>query len=138
MKHFKKVVQKDDEIEKDLYKMAKEAEFQKRKKDNELKKLQDDYHELKRTNSIRIKELIANALAQEKEYEQKILKERSLLKKHNAEKEDNYLKLIKHRESAKEDKFLLENHEKEHNRILRVLGKNKITNISQTVKRKEN
>ncbi len=125
LKHFQKVVQKDDELEKDLYKTVKEAEFQKRKKDTELKKLQEEYIDLRKSNSVRIKEMIAQALAAEKEYEQKILKEKSVLKKHNAEKEDNYLKLVSHRERAKEDKFLLENHEKEHNRILRVLGKHK-------------
>jgi hypothetical protein len=125
LKHFQKVVQKDDELEKDLYKTVKEAEFQKRKKDTELKKLQEEYIELRKSNSIKIKEMMAQALAAEKEYEQKILKEKSLLKKHNAEKEDNYMKLVSHRERAKEDKFLLENHEKEHSRILRVLGKTK-------------
>ena len=81
LKHFQKLVQKDEEYEKDLYKSVKEAEFQKRKKDNELKKLQDEYIELKKRNSVQIKDMIANALAQEKEYEQKILKEKSLLKR---------------------------------------------------------
>lgn len=126
LKHFQRLVQKGDEQEKDLYKTVKEAEFQRRKKDNELKRLQDEYIELKKANSVKIKELIANALAQEKDIEQKILKEKAVLKKHNAEKEDSYLKLISHRERAKEDKFLLENHEKEHNRLLRLLGKNKL------------
>jgi hypothetical protein len=83
LKHFQKVVQKDQEFEKDLYKTVKEAEFHARKKDNELKKLQDEYIEMKKKNSARIKELIAAALAQEKECEQKILKEKSLLKRVN-------------------------------------------------------
>jgi hypothetical protein len=36
------------------------------------------------------------------------------------------MKLLTHREKAKEDKFLLECHEKEHNRLLRLVEKNKI------------
>ena len=37
------------------------------------------------------------------------------------------MKLLGHREKAKEDKYLLENHEKEHNRLIRMVEKNNKT-----------
>lgn len=83
LKHFQKLVQKDDEIEQDLYKTVKEAEFMRRKKDMELKKLQEQLIEMKKQNSAQIKELIAKAFSEEQDFEQKILKEKSKLDKVN-------------------------------------------------------
>jgi hypothetical protein len=37
------------------------------------------------------------------------------------------MKLLGHREKAKEDKYLLENHEKEHSRLVRLIEKNNKT-----------
>lgn len=42
-----------------------------------------------------------------------------------ADREETYTKLMSHREKAKEDKYLLETHEKEHVRLVRLLDKNK-------------
>lgn len=81
LKHFQKLVQKDNEIEQELYKSVKEAEFMRRKKDMELKKLQERLIELKKQNAAQIKELIAKAHNDEQEFEQKILKEKSKLDK---------------------------------------------------------
>lgn len=81
LKHFQKVVQKDDEVEQDLYKSVKEAEFLRRKQDNDLKKMQEQLIEMKKQNAAQIKELIAKASAEEQEYQQKILKEKSKLDK---------------------------------------------------------
>lgn len=81
LKHFQKLVQRDDEYEQDLYKNVKEAEFARRKKDNELKKLQDQFIEVKKQNAIQIKELIAKSFAQEQEIEQKIFREKAKLEK---------------------------------------------------------
>ena len=81
LKHFQKLVSKDDELEQDLYKSVKEAEFNRRKKDNELKKLQDQFIEMKRLNAIQIKEAIAKAFAEEQEFQQKIIREKAKLDK---------------------------------------------------------
>ena len=81
LKHFQKLVQKDDEVEQDLYKSVKEAEFNRRKKDNELKKLQDQFVEIKKQNAIQIKQIIAKAFAEEQEFQQKIFKEKAKLDK---------------------------------------------------------
>lgn len=81
LKHFQKLVSKDDELEQDLYKSVKEAEFNRRKQDNELKKLQDQLVEIKKQNAIQIKEAIAKAFAEEQEYQQKIIREKAKLDK---------------------------------------------------------
>lgn len=81
LKHFQRLVQKDDELEQGFYKTVKEAEFARRKKDMALKKLQEELLDVRKQNSIQIKEVIAKAFAQEQEYEQKILKEKARLEK---------------------------------------------------------
>jgi hypothetical protein len=81
LKHFQKLVQKDDELEQDLYKSVKEAEFQRRKKDTELKKLNEQLIELRKKNATQIKELIAKAYADEQEFEQKIRREKAIVEK---------------------------------------------------------
>lgn len=45
--------------------------------------------------------------------------------KFHAEKEDSYQKLLSHREKVKEDKYLLEKHENEHQRLISLIEKNK-------------
>ncbi len=74
-------VQKDDELEQDLYKTVKEAEFLRRKKDHEVKKIQEDFIELKKKNAVLIKEAIAKAFVEEKELEQKLFREKAKLDK---------------------------------------------------------
>jgi hypothetical protein len=41
------------------------------------------------------------------------------------------MKLVSHREKAKENKFLLESHEKEHNRLNHIIEKNKFVNPNE-------
>lgn len=125
LKHFQRIVQKDEESEKELYKSVKEAEFLRRKKDTELKKMQDEFNEMKKTNAIMIKQAIAKAFKDEQEVQQKILREKGRLDKFHAEKEDSYQKLLSHREKVKEDKYLLEKHENEHQRLISLIEKNK-------------
>ena len=77
LKHFQKLVQKDDDLEQDLYKTVKEAEFLRRKRESELKKLQEQFIELKKQNAAQIKEIIAKAAAEEQEFQQKLLREKA-------------------------------------------------------------
>lgn len=81
LKHFQKIVQKEEEAEKEIYKVVKESEFMRRKKDNELKKMQEQFNEMKKQNAITIKNAIAKAFAEEQEYQQKILREKAHLDK---------------------------------------------------------
>jgi len=41
----------------------------------------------------------------------------------HAEREESYIKLQKHRQMLKEDKYCLEEHEKEHSRLLLIGAK---------------
>lgn len=125
LKHFQKTVAKDEECEKELYKSVKEAEFLRRKKDNELKKMQDGLNDMKKKNAAEIKQAIAKAFAEEEEFKQKILREKAQLDRFHADREENYNKLLSHREKVKEDKFLLEKHEVEHQRLISLIEKNK-------------
>lgn len=52
-----------------------------RKKDNELKKMQEQFNDMKKQNAITIKNAIAKAFAEEQEYQQKILREKAQLDK---------------------------------------------------------
>ena len=57
--------------------------FSRRKKDNELKKMQDGLNDMKKKNAAEIKKAIAKAFAEEEEYKQKILREKAQLDKVN-------------------------------------------------------
>ena len=83
LKHFQKLVQRDEELEQELFKTVKEAEFMRRKKDTELKKLHEQFVEIKKQNAIQIKQAIAKAFVQEQEFEQKIIREKAKLDKVN-------------------------------------------------------
>jgi len=45
--------------------------------------------------------------------------------KYHAEREDNYQKLLSHRQKISEDKYLLDKHETEHQRLVSLIEKNK-------------
>jgi len=120
LRHFQKTVSKNEEIEHDLRKSVKEAEFDRRKKEQELYKLEEELIHKKRLDALRIRDEIARAEREEKELEQQIIKEKSKLDKLHTRREDNYLRLLKQREQIRESKVLLETHEREHERLLRV------------------
>lgn len=81
LKHFQKIAAKDEEVEQELYKNVKEAEFLRRKKENELKKLQEEFIELKKQNAARVKEVLAKAFQEEQEFQQKLFREKAKLDK---------------------------------------------------------
>jgi len=72
---------KNEEIEHDLRKSVKEAEFDRRKKEEEIEKLHEELIRKKRLDSIRIREEITRAEREEKELEQQLMKEKSKLDK---------------------------------------------------------
>jgi hypothetical protein len=122
-----------------LRKSVKEAELERRKKEQEVQKLQEELIRKKRLDNIRIRDEITRAEREEKELEQQIIKEKSKLDKVklfqlanlylisfvcffklHTRREDHYLRLLKQREQIRETKMLLETHEREHERLLRV------------------
>ncbi|CAF2937639.1 unnamed protein product, partial [Rotaria sp. Silwood2] len=120
LRHFQKTVSKNEEVEHDLRKSVKEADFEKRKKEQEVQRLKEELNRKKRLDAIRIREEIAKAEREEKELEQQLIKEKSKLDKLHTQCEDNYLRLLKQREQIRETKTLLQIHEREHERLLRV------------------
>ena len=70
-------------MEHDLRKTVKEAEFERRKKEQEIQQLQEELIRKKREDAIRIREEIARAEQEEKELEQNLIREKAQLDKVN-------------------------------------------------------
>ncbi len=64
-----------------MRKSVKEAELERRKKEQEVQKLQEELIRKKRLDNIRIRDEITRAEREEKELEQQIIKEKSKLDK---------------------------------------------------------
>jgi vacuolar-type H+-ATPase subunit H len=75
------VVEKNEEIEYELRKSVKEAEFLRRKKEQQVQKLKDDLIRKKREDARKIRDAIARSEQQEKELERQLAKEKSKLNK---------------------------------------------------------
>ncbi|CAF4994130.1 unnamed protein product [Rotaria sp. Silwood1] len=120
LRHFQKTVSKNEEVEHELRKSVKETEFERRKKEQEVQQLKQELDRKKRLDSIHIREEIAKAEREEKDLEQQLTKEKSKLDKLHTQCEDNYLRLLKQREQIRETKTLLQIHQREHERLLRV------------------
>ena len=78
---IQKIVNENEEIEYELRKSVKEAEFQRRKKEQEVQKLKEDLIRKKREDAKRIHEAIARSEQEEKELERHINKEKAKLLK---------------------------------------------------------
>ncbi|CAF0822646.1 unnamed protein product [Didymodactylos carnosus] len=133
LKHFQKVLNKNEEQEHDLYKSVKEAESGRRKKEQDVKKLQDELVKTKRVHAEKIKQEISKAEKAERELEQQLIKEKSKLDKLHAKREDSYLRLLRQRGQIRENKSLLETHEKEHERLLRVQARSQSMQSLNTI-----
>ena len=72
---------KNKEIEFELRKSVKEAEFQRRKKEQEVQKLRDDLIRKKQEDAVKIQEAIAQVQTQERELERNLVKENTKLNK---------------------------------------------------------
>lgn len=77
------MVSRKEEIEYELRKSVKEAEFQRRKKEQEVQKLKEDLVRKKREDAKRIHEAIARSEHEEKELQRHIHKEKAKLLKVN-------------------------------------------------------
>jgi len=130
LKHFQKVTQKDEEQEHELYKVVKDSEFSRRKQEKEVRELQEKLNQKKKENSVIVKQVIAKAFADEQSLQQDLIKEKAKLDKLHAVREDTYGKLLTHREKVRADKHLLQTHEKEHDRLIRVMDKTEQLNNS--------
>ena len=79
LRHFQKIVMKNDEVEHDLKKSVRETESEKRKKEQELQRMQEELMRKKREDAAKIREEIARAEREERELEHALVKEKSRL-----------------------------------------------------------
>jgi hypothetical protein len=75
------VIHKNEEIEYELRKSVQEAEFQRRKKEQEVQRLKDDLTRKKREDAKKIRDAIARAEQKEKELQRNLIKEKRKLDK---------------------------------------------------------
>lgn len=78
---FKNCVVKNEDLEYELRKSVKEAEFQRRKKEQEVQRLKEDLIRKKREDAKKIQEAIARSEKEEREIERHLAKEKAKLDK---------------------------------------------------------
>lgn len=70
---------KNNEVEQDLKKIVRDSEAERRKKEQEVQRLQEELNRKKRDYAAKIREQIAQAEREERELEELMLKEKSKL-----------------------------------------------------------
>lgn len=130
LKFFQKMVTKGDEMEHSLYNKMRNAEYARQKQEQTVRRMQQQLAELKRKNAVRVKNELAQTHKEEKELEQTLIREKAELDKVHSQREESYEKLQKHRQILKEDKHILMEHEREHNRLLKIGAKTDIATES--------
>ncbi|XP_077999238.1 uncharacterized protein LOC144452101 [Glandiceps talaboti] len=127
LKHCVRTVNKQEEIEQDLYNKVRQAEYSRKQKEQLCKRITGKLDEIKRLNSIKMKEQAVECLRQEKDVEQKLQREQAELYKYHVNREESYLALQQHRVKMKEDKYMLEETEREHRRLVKIGDKTDTT-----------
>ncbi|XP_064594528.1 calponin homology domain-containing protein DDB_G0272472-like [Liolophura sinensis] len=130
LKFFQKMVSKGEETEQNLYNKVRNAEYARQKQEQTIKHLQLALQEIKRENAEKIKKELADSFRHEKECEEKLLREKAELDKAHAQREESYMKLQHHRTLLKEDRYQLEEHKREHERLTKIGLKSDLTSDS--------
>ncbi|XP_070544215.1 trichohyalin-like [Ptychodera flava] len=120
LKHCVRTVNKQEELEQDLYNKVRQAEYSRKQKEQLCKRLSSKLDELKRQNSVKMKEMAVTCLSQEKDVEQSLQRAQADLYKFHVNREESYLSLQQHRVRMREDKYRLEETEREHRRLSRI------------------
>ncbi|KAK7489125.1 hypothetical protein BaRGS_00019639 [Batillaria attramentaria] len=120
LKFFQKMATKDEEREQMLYNTVRESEYSRQKQDAEVRRLQQKLLAVRAQNAKKLKSEQMKCSMTEKELEQALIKERAELDKMHARREESYVQLQSHRMKMKEDKYQLQEHEREHSRLLRI------------------
>ncbi|XP_076454230.1 uncharacterized protein LOC143289165 [Babylonia areolata] len=123
LKFFTKMVRKDEDREQELFSAVREAEYARQKKDQEVRRLQQRLLTVRAHNQQRLKQEQLKVNQSEKELEQTLLREKAELDKAHAQREERYIQLQSHRHQMKEDRHLLDGHEREHSRLYKVGGR---------------
>ncbi|KAK0047964.1 meiosis-specific nuclear structural protein 1-like isoform X2 [Biomphalaria pfeifferi] len=130
LKFFSKMVNKGEEKEQSLFSTVRTAEYNRKQQEHSVHRLQNSLAELKRINANKIKEELVERKRNEESSQYRLLKEKSELDKVHALREESYWKLLDHRVRLKEDKLLLQDYEKEHQRLLKIGLKSDVLIIS--------
>jgi DNA repair exonuclease SbcCD ATPase subunit len=120
LRYLEKLMKQNEEIEYELRKSVKEAEFQRRKKEQEVQRLKEDLLRKKRDDAKKIHEAIARSQQEEKELERHLINEKEKLIKLQTKREGNHSRLTEQRKQMQENKALLNTHEREHERLLQT------------------
>ncbi|CAF1305255.1 unnamed protein product [Adineta steineri] len=120
VRHLQKTLNKNKEIEFELRKSVKEAEFQRRKKEQDIQKLRNDLIRKKHEDTVKVRQAIAKSEQQERQIERNLTKENTKLDKLQTQKGNKYLRLTRQQEHIRESKSLLDSHEREHKRLVRA------------------
>ncbi|XP_022112149.1 trichohyalin-like [Acanthaster planci] len=128
LKHAVRTVTKQEEIEHDLSTRVRTSEYARKQREQQCKRMQQQLAELRRKNDQRLKQQMIECYQKEKELEQKLLREQSELYKSHVNREEGYVSLQQHRMMMKEDRIILNETAKEHERLVRIGEKTDLLN----------
>ncbi|KAJ8022899.1 hypothetical protein HOLleu_37924 [Holothuria leucospilota] len=128
MKHATRAVNKLEEIEYNLSNRVRDAELTRKQREQQCKRLMNKLGEMRRRHAAKLKKEMVEMNQLEKDLEQKILREQSYLFKSHVNREEGYLTLQQHRIKMQEDKNLLSEVSREHQRLLRIGEKTDMIN----------
>jgi len=122
--HFEKMVAKHDEVETTLYNQIRHLESDRRQKEQVVSNLRQQLLDTQRQNKELLKKTALHCQQEEMTLEQRLQREIAQLSKSLSEREEKIQSLAKYRNASKEDKHMLEEEQKVHDRLLRIEKKN--------------
>lgn len=120
VKHLQKVVNKMEETEHALYNRVRAAEMQRRKQEQDVQRLIGEMESLTKENEKRMKEIQEQYDRKKVELAQKLLREKAELAKAHNQREESIQRLYQHRARLNDEKYLLSEGEREHDRLAKI------------------
>jgi hypothetical protein len=120
LKFLSQIVQKQEDLERSLYKQVHAAEVSRRKQDDVVNQLQAELDAKKRENARQLKELAVQTQRVEEDLKQQIIKETAELTKAIHEKQEGLRLLTQSRYRTQEERYMLEEEKREHDRVKRI------------------
>lgn len=120
IKQLVRVVTQQDSIEHSMYRQVKDAEALRTKKEQALRKLQEDLESITRSNAKQLKTAAVQARQAEVKLQQTIQREAAELSKAANQCEEGVRSIVVHRLKTSEDKHMLAEEKKELQRCSRI------------------
>lgn len=127
LRRLENLISQKEEVEYELRKSVKEAEFLRRKKEQEVQRLKTDIIRKKREDARIIQEAIHRSENEEKQIARSLAKEKTKLNRLQTRREGNHQRLTHQQAFTNENKQLLQTHEREHERLLSAQFKSQST-----------